>query len=403
MPHEIRIPRLGWSMEEGKFIGWLKQPGDQVKVGEPLFELESEKAVQQIESLDSGKLHIPSDSPAADGVVPVGALLGYLLLPGEAIPDSGQPSKHESIIHAQATPSETITDRHASVETGWGETGNPVASPRARRLAAEIGVDWKTLKGTGRDGRICEADVRLAWDLVGKESTTKNHILSPRRKAIGDRLRLSRERSIPVTLTTVADATNLVALREQFKAAGARVIPSYTDIVACVVALAMKRHPQIAVRWDRDHHSLIPIADDAFHIGIAVDTPEGLLVPVVRDVARKSLLAVAQESTEVIALARGGRLSSEAMQGGAMTITNLGAWGIDAFTPIINEPEIAILGLGAIRRELVVLPEDRTVPRQRITLSLTFDHAAIDGVPAAAFLRDVAGAIENAAAHLLGG
>ncbi|HUQ70775.1 MAG TPA: dihydrolipoamide acetyltransferase family protein [Planctomycetaceae bacterium] len=394
MPHEIRIPRLGWSMEEGTFVGWLKPPGADVAVGEPLFELEGEKALQEIESVDAGTLYVPPDAPSPGSTIHVGALLGYLLAPGEAIPSASSPA---------VAPPEVVTERTlvspglASSPTA-GPSDHPIATPRAKRVAAELGVDWNTLSGTGRDGRIRESDVRADAPAVDR-STVKP--LSARRKAIADRLRLSRERTIPVTLTTVADATSLVALRDQFKSAQALVVPAYTDLVACLAARVLKRHPAMAVRWQSDYQSLIPISGDQFHIGIAVDTADGLLVPIVRDVLRKPLLQVAQESKTLVDRARTSRLTTAEMQEGVLTITNLGAYGIDAFTPIINAPEIAVLGLGAIRREPVVLPDDRIVPRQRMTLSLTFDHAAVDGAPAAAFLKDIAGAIENAAAHLL--
>jgi pyruvate dehydrogenase E2 component (dihydrolipoamide acetyltransferase) len=193
-----------------------------------------------------------------------------------------------------------------------------------------------------------------------------------------------------------------VTLRAQFKSQAGGVVPAYTDLVACLAARVLRQHPALCVRWMPDHDALIPVAEEAIDIGIAVDTREGLVVPVLRDVARASVLAVAQASYGQIDRARDGRLTAEEMHGGVLTITNLGAYGIDAYTPVINDPEIAILGLGAIRREPVVLSDDRIVPQDRITLSLTFDHAAVDGTPAAAFLRDIAAAIAVPAVLLMG-
>lgn len=157
----------------------------------------------------------------------------------------------------------------------------------------------------------------------------------------------------------------------------------------------------MAVVWDTQHKGLIPVPHDQIHIGIAVDTPDGLLVPVVQQVGLKSLQTVTQESRKLIEQARTGRLPKTAMQGGVFTITNLGSYGIEAFTPIINLPEIAILGLGAIRREPVVMPDGQIMARDRITLSLSFDHAAVDGAPAASFLRDIAAAMADPAAYIL--
>lgn len=399
--NEIRIPRLGWSMEEGVFVGWLKKDGEQVAIGEPLFELEGEKAAQEIESVDAGRLHIAPNGPSAGDEVQVGALLGYLLAPGEVAPtNTDRPCALQDV-------EQTVAFLNQSSGVRSKETHEHVATPRAKRVAAEVGVDWQTLSGTGRDGRVRESDVRAAdvsraIATSAPARTATNSGLSPRRKAIAERLRVSRERTIPVTLTSMANATNIVALRDQFKVTNSKLIPAFTDIVACLVARVVQRHPRLAVRWQDDAagRTLIPVGDE-ISIGIAVDTPDGLLVPVVKEAARRSLLRVAEESRALIERARSGRLTAAEMHGAVISLSNLGAQGIDGFTPIINYPEIAILGLGAIRREAVVLDDDRIVPQLRMTLSLTFDHAALDGAPAAAFLHDVAEAIENPAAYLL--
>jgi pyruvate dehydrogenase E2 component (dihydrolipoamide acetyltransferase) len=456
MAHAIRVPRLGWSMEEGILVRWLKQPGEQVAVGEPLYELEGEKALQEIGSLDAGILYLPADAPAPGTTVLVGALLGYLLAPGEAPPvaGAGNDDKHDNAAATAPTPktekppkpnimpaagpaarrmarklgkAAEAADSAAvkSVSSGRtvavpatngssqakklqpaAHTTTAVASPRARRVAAELGVDWTTLAGTGRDGRIREMDVR---DAAASGATPPapqvqagENVLTPRRKAIAQRLRQSRDATVPVTLTTTADVTNLVALRAQFKAAAAGVTPAYTDLVASLVARVLRRHPRLAVRWSNDQSQLFSVSEDELHVGIAVDTPDGLLVPVVRDILRKSLVAIAEESRELADKARAGRLTAGEMQAAVITVSNLGAYGIDAFTPVINFPEITILGLGAVRREPVVIEKDQIVIRERMVLSLTFDHAAVDGAPAAAFLADIAAALANPAAHLLG-
>lgn len=441
MPYEIRIPRLGWSMEEGVFVGWLKQPGETVAVGEALFELESDKALQQIESLDAGTLFVPADAPVTGATVAVGTLLGYLLAEGESRPSAPRPKspngpadENQSSVavasrSAPAGPAARRLARALHVDlasvVGSGKHGritcedvegfaganraSPrtdarpstvrcVATPRARRVAAELAIDWRSLRGTGRGGRIRESDVRSAaaqaTDFRAPDGT-RPRPLSPRRKAIVDRLRLSRQRTIPVTLTATADATNLVAFRERCRSSGKDVVPAYTDIVAKLVAETLLRHPQMAVRWDASGAELIAIEPEAVHVAVAVDTPDGLLAPVVRDVASKSVFAIAHESQALIDRARRGRLAAAEMQGGAITITNLGRYRIDAFTPVINYPEIAILGLGAIRTMPMATRDGRIEPRQGITLSLTFDHAAVDGAPAAAFLHDVAVALEG--------
>ncbi|MBL8849472.1 MAG: 2-oxo acid dehydrogenase subunit E2 [Planctomycetaceae bacterium] len=467
MAAPITIPRLGWSMEEGTFVGWLKQSGDSVAVGDPLFELEGEKALQEIESVDAGTLYISPDAPQPGSVVAVGSLLGYLLAPGEAPPATregeapAEPHGAEGVASCLPPPAGPSVRRLArelgvsldqltaggsmtkitaddvvarAMQRGTAHAGgslrsnpathpgnwdavweSPAASPRARRVAAELGVDWTRLRGSGRGGRVREADVRAAAESGVQASSLRIHSplpseaerlagaisLSPRRKAIIAHLRRTQTLAIPVTLTTTADATHLVALRAQFKSHGG-LVPAYTDLIACLAARVLRQHPALCVRWTPDHNALVPVADDAIDIGIAVDTQDGLIVPVVRDVARASLLAVADSSRKLIDTARDGRLTKGDMQGAVLTISNLGAYGIEAFTPVINDPEIAILGLGAIRREPVVLSDDRIVPQDRITLSLTFDHAAVDGAPAAAFLRDVAAAVAAPAVLLMG-
>jgi pyruvate dehydrogenase E2 component (dihydrolipoamide acetyltransferase) len=452
MPYEIRVPRLGWSMEEGTFVRWLKQSGEAVAVGDLLFEIEGDKAVQEIESVDAGVLYVPEDAPQPGSVVLVGALLGYVLAPGELPPATPQdrsgppiaaptpPANGDSAAAPAAGPAVRRLARKLGVDLGdvlpTGKSGRisrsdvelyaeaqqlaagvvrqqsparlvpstarAIATPRAKRVAGELGIDWTGLQGTGRDGRIREADVLRARrePIIASTPSQPAGRLSPRRKAIAQRLRAARDHVVPVTLTTVADATNLGALREQFKSHPSGIVPTYADLVACLVARVLMRHPELAVVWSEDHGALLPMTG-AIHVGIAVDTPAGLLVPVLRDVLARPLASIALESRELIERARAGRLKSADVDGGAITISNLGAYGIDAFTPVINPPQIAILGLGAIRREPVVLADDRIAPRDRVTLSLTFDHAAVDGAPAAAFLRDVVGALENAAAWLL--
>jgi len=417
MANEVRIPRLGWSMEEGTFVGWLKQDGERVQVGDALYELEGEKATQDIEAIDAGILRIPPDAPQPGTVLPVGALLAYVLADGEAPPWLSEPAttnatrvgdaKRGTPLQQTSPPPPVAVARIAVTHHADSQPlAAKKASPRARRVARELGIDWTTLDGTGRHGRIRESDVRRKADQHGdKPSTPRPSIqrFSSRRKTIADRMRISRERTVPITLTTIADATNLVGLRNQFKALSQTApAPTYADIVACVAADVLKRHPQLAARWQDDDTLILP-TDDRFDIGIAVDTPDGLLVPVVRDVGRLPLAEVAAQSRDLIDRARAGRLTAAEMQGGMFTITNLGAYGIDAFTPVINYPEVAILGLGAIRREAVVLPDGTVSPRDRIRLSLTFDHRALDGAPAAAYLQDLATALENPAALLLRG
>jgi pyruvate dehydrogenase E2 component (dihydrolipoamide acetyltransferase) len=205
----------------------------------------------------------------------------------------------------------------------------------------------------------------------------------------------SRQTTAPVTLTSQVDATNLVALRERLKAAGGEPVPSYTDLFVKLAAVALRKHPQLAARWT-DAGLVLP---DRIDIGFAVDTDAGLLVPVIRDVPALSLADLAARSRELIDRARAGTLTGADLQGGCFTVTNLGAFGIDAFTPIINPPQSAVLGVGRIARQ-PVMDGDRVVGRDMVWLSLTFDHRVVDGAPAARFVQTLTQCIANPGEHL---
>jgi pyruvate dehydrogenase E2 component (dihydrolipoamide acetyltransferase) len=379
----ITIPRLGWNMEEGSFGGWLKRDGDPVRPGEPLFALESEKATEEVEGLDAGFLRIPPDGPNAGDKLTVGTVIGYVVAAAdEPIPRSGAPAAVAPAPAASArAPAPTSRERERPEQ--------PHSSPRARRAACELGIDWTKLDGTGKTGRIRERDVRAA----GGTSDPGGSLvpITPIRRTIAARLLESHRATVPVTLTTTADATNLVHLRTRFKATGGAA-PSYTDFLVKLAAGALAKHPLLAGRWTDDGIRL----PRAIHIGIAVDTNAGLLVPVVRDVPSLALRELAATTSALIERARGGRLAAADMQGGCFTITNLGAYGIDEFTPVINPPESAVLGVGRIAKRPAVFG-DAVVPRDQVTLSLTFDHRVVDGAPAARLLQTIAQAVEDPA------
>ncbi|MDX1979760.1 MAG: dihydrolipoamide acetyltransferase family protein [Bryobacteraceae bacterium] len=355
MAIEITIPRLGWSMEEGTFAAWLKNGGETVEAGEPLFSVESDKVTMDVESLDGGVLYLPPGTAQPGEIVKVGQVVGYLLAAGEPVP------------------------------------GEAVAvTPRARRVAAEQGVDVTSLRGSGKGGRIREQDVR------GAVAAAKP--VSPTRRAIAKRMMESQAQTAPVTLTRRVDASRLVALRNRWKLAlGESPAPSYTDLVAKLVGIALGSHPALAGRWDGDQIVL----PEAIHVGIAVDTRHGLVAPVIRNVAEGGLLELAARSRALIAAAHRRELRAEDLEGSVFTISNLGNFGVEFFTPIINFPETAVLGMGTIRWEPVVLNSGQIVARELLPLSLTFDHRVVDGAPAARFLGDVAALIEEppAAVH----
>ena len=386
----ITVPRLGWNMEEGVFLGWLKAQGEPVRAGESLFTLESEKATEDIEGFDDGVLHISVDGPQKGDVVAVGVVIGFVLQSGEPIPVSGDRKQETGGRKQGAGGSSQETEvtkqraEHNSLIPGpypLTPDASPASSPRARRAAAKLGIDWRHVTGTGQTGRIRERDV-----LAVAPSATP---LGSTRRVIAERMLTSHRSTAPVTLTTTIDATNLVNLREQWKAGG-DLVPSYIDLFVQSTAVALVQHPALNSRWENDRI----VSPDGVHIGIAVDTDAGLLVPVIRDVPKLSLKDLSMRSRDLIDRARQRKLSASELQGGTFTVTSLGAFGIDAFTPIINYPECAILGIGRIRR-CPVVREDQIVIRDQMTLSLTFDHRITDGAPAARFLQTLSATIEN--------
>ncbi|MFZ4656480.1 MAG: 2-oxo acid dehydrogenase subunit E2, partial [Caldilineaceae bacterium] len=339
-------------------------------------------------------------------------------------------------------------------------------SPRARRVASELGVDWTGLTGSGSTGRIVERDIRAAAALAATKAVeqppaepeekvratpiavrmaqeagidlaelaaqkpgaridradveaaiaartitssappattppaTETIPVTNIRRLIAQRMLESAQGTASVTLTTQVDATALVKLREELKAAFAPrgyAVPSYNDLFAKLTAVALQEHPLLNARWQGDEIVL----NKAVHMGIAVDTPEGLLVPVVRNVHSQNLREIAAQSKALIEKALARKLSAAELQDGTFTITNLGIYNIDAFTPIINPPQCAILGIGRIVKKPAVVGE-KIKARDMVALSLTFDHRIVDGAPAARFLDLVRQLIQTPVLWLAG-
>lgn len=437
MPIEIIVPRLGWSMDEGTFGEWLKQGGELINVGDMLFVLEGEKASQEIESFDSGILHIPADGPRAGDTVAVGQLLGYLLAKGEAIPLRGelpsvaQPTR-TTTDHASSTrvagPAARRRARELGIDLNSPQTIDPTGrvravdlrapaattqrgnsrlavTPRARRKARELGVDSSRVAGSGRNGRVRERDVMafvrqtrpVAMAAAAPVASGTQQPVSKIRRMIAQRMLAGVHHTAPVTLTTKIDATQLLAYRERLKAERADGdIPSYNDILAKLVAAALPDCPELNACWRNEGVFLY----DQINIAIAVDTESGLVAPVINNVATLSLDEIASQSRMLAERARAGTLSQSQLQGGTFTITNLGMFDIDFFTPIINLPQAAILGIGRIAREPVVVG-DEVVPGYQLGLSLTFDHRILDGGPAARWLQRLTKLIQQPEQYLL--
>ncbi len=411
MPFEVVMPRLGWNMEKGILVKWNKKDGELVQVGDILFVVEADKATQEVEALESGVLYVPPDSPPPGSEMPVGTLLGYLLEPGEKAP----------VVSPKAFPPPTavplpppIPERPAPSTVPARPTGPlPHISPRARRVAGELGVDWALLQGSGRTGRIVERDIRRAV-VAAPVMPVKTEVPAPEsdaakrgvplpltqvRRLTAERMAASAHTVAAVTLTTEVDATELVRLRKQLQNDPEEGVPSYNDLLTKLLGYALVEHPYMNVRLEVD----AIVQYSTVNVGIAVDSERGLIVPVLRDVQTKPLLQIVRESAELIDAARTGRIDPADLRGGTITITNLGMYDIDAFTPIINLPECAILGVGRILPKQMVIDADagRVAIRHMMFLSLTFDHRLVDGAPAARFLQRIKQYIEQPFLSLL--
>lgn len=437
MAIEIVMPKLGWTMEEGILDEWIKQDGDEVAPGDIIFVVESDKALQEIEAFDGGILRIAPDAPPVGSTVKIGEVLAYLVQPDEAPPFTSTAAN--AIGDSSAAPAIDVANDAATPPAAKpvrrSRRGGPAISPRAKRIALELGVDWSALTGSGSSGRIIERDIRAQANMIATaeadinitpvarrvaqeagisldelgahypgERVTRADVeklaaqqtaskpaqrqaLSRIRQVTRDRMVESMRTTAPVTLTSEVDATELVQMRRKLKADGSDIVPSFTDLLAKLVAAALAEHPTLNATIDGDELLL----HRAINIGIAVDSERGLLAPVIRDADRLSLLELASISADLIKRTRDGAISAEELQGGTVTITNLGMYEIDAFTPIINLPQSAILGAGRVAPKQVVVDADaeRLAIRQMMSLSLTFDHRAVDGAPAARFLQRV--------------
>lgn len=380
MATKIIMPKLGMAMTEGAVVKWIKRDGETVNKGEPLVVVMSKKISYQVEAPASGIVrHIVREKETC----PVGAVIGYILEPGEEMPEIAPPSPPP--VEKVAAPAPTPAPAPASPLP----EAQPfiLASPAARRLAQEHGIDLSRVKGTGPGGRISERDVLAYLESLKAAPTERSIPFIGMRQAIAQRMVESLQTMAQVTLMTEADVTELVRLRERLRK---RLEVSYTDLIIKAVAVALREHPQLNATLVGEEIRLLP----EIHIGIAVALEDGLIVPVIRDADKKSLEEIARETKHLAEAARAGTITVDEVTGSTFTITNLGMYDIDGFTPIINPPECAILGVGRIVEKPAVYGGE-IVKRSMMTLSLTFDHRLVDGAPAAAFLQRVKELLET--------
>lgn len=395
---EIIMPKMGDAMTEGKVVRWYKKAGDAVKKGEPVLEIETDKVNLDLEAEQDGTV---GEISADEGqMVPVGGRLATILGAGEKAPAPSEPQrratdKKDSVKHTTGEYAEAIEtkgprkDKSAPPETTAAERpphsteGRQRSSPLARRMARELGVDLSGVKGSGPGGRIVARDIGESKAPAAPQE--QSIPLSAMRRTIAKRLSESIGPIPHFFLTADYDVTNLLSLRGQIEEK-----TSLNDFVVRAVALALRKHPNVNASWGEEaitQHGEI-------HVGIAVSTPEGLITPVVRNADRKTVLQIAQEVRALAEKAKNRKLMPNEYQGSTFTISNLGAWGIEEFTAIINPPNVAILAVGAAEARAVVV-ERQTVVRDRMKVTMSCDHRVVDGAAGAEFLRTLRQYIEQ--------
>ena len=422
MAFEVMVPRLGWSMESGVFGQWLKQDGEAVAVGEPVFSIEGEKAIEEVESEDGGVLHIRPGVAEPGVELTVGTVIGWLLVEGEPVPEAPPDPAAKAVAERAPKPEEaasgpTPAAAVVTVAAPRGERSDSriASSPRARRVARELGVDWRLASGSGKGGRIRERDVRALAARRGADGVAPAAAaplpdlgtwgpvemvpLSAARRQAAERLTTVAQTVPMATQLGTADVTRLEALRERYgsRARDAGGTLTMAAMLAKVAASALKVFPQCNGSIDLAAGRLV--RRGYCHVGIAVDTEHGTSFPVLRDADRKNMLQLSVEIAGLAARARAGTLEPAETQGGCMSIYEPGGGagaGIGHFTPPVNAPEAAILGVSPAQREPVLNEDAGTVVhRLRMPLSLTYDNRVIDGTDGMRFLRWIIDALEE--------
>ncbi|MGD0018834.1 MAG: dihydrolipoamide acetyltransferase family protein [Candidatus Limnocylindrales bacterium] len=417
MAHPILMPKPGQMTEECVLVAWHKREGDAVKKGDVLFEIETDKSNMDVEAFEEGVL---LKRVVEEGqTVPVNAVCAYVGEPGEAVPDApavaaARVAKSPAApVAAPAAPLPAATTTAAPSRVD--EPGRLRISPRASRLAADSGIDLRTISGTGPEGRITERDVRAALEAAsaaaaatvaapavapvsllpappapsGDADDAGPRQMSRMRRVIAERLTLSTTTVPQFTVTIAVDMTRLLALRTELKAAGDAL--TVTDFIVSAVAQTLVEFPDVNSRtdgvsvWPRRH----------VHVGVAVALPDGLVVPVIRDADRRSLDDLHAQAAALAEGARNGSLSPDDMTGSTFTISNLGMFGVDEFSAIINPGESAILAVSSIVPTPIAVGDGIGI-RQMMKLTLTADHRLVDGELAARFLNALRRRLQDA-------
>jgi len=397
MANEVKLPRLGQGMEAGTVTKWLKSEGDRVEKGEPLFEVDTDKVTQEVESDFAGVL---LKIALAEGEAPVGQTIAYIGEAGEEVAAAEAPAKEEAPKEEPKPQAEPERQQPRSTSQVAGSNGRIKASPLARRLARERGIDIASLQGTGPEGRIVAKDVEGAQPAAPAAAAAvpsgevEQIPLTKIRKTIARRLTAAWEAPV-FQLTVSADMTRANEVVARVRELDPDVRVTVTDLLTKVCAMALMRHRDVNVQYTDDALLKFPTAN----VGIAVAAPQGLVVPVVQSAERRSLAEIAQARGEIVGRARENKLTQQDMDGGTFTISNLGMFGIEQFVAVINPPQAAILAVGATI-DTPVARDGAVEIRPMLTMTLTVDHRAVDGAEGADFLRTVKQFLEEPALAL---
>ena len=409
MATEIKMPQLGLTMEEGTVERWLKAEGDAVKTGEPLLEITTDKLTNEVEAEADGILLKIVAPEGTD--VPVQGLLGYIGQPGEQVGKTAPAALAETSAAPAAAPAAPAETAAPAVR------GKKIRiSPLARKIARQMGVDTAAVTGTGPNGRIIKRDILAAAESASKTAPAAQKSVAPAaassgtafpvknlelmegdtvekltgmRKVVAQRMYASAVEIPTVTQTVKVDVTALLAFRKELKEAGHSF--SVNDFVLKAVAKALRKHPEILVSLDGEQI----IRRAHVNLGMAVALEAGLIVPVIRDADLLSLETLSARARDLAERARSNQLGADEYKGSTFTVSNLGMFGVESFTPIINQPDAAILGVNCTEDELVMEDDGTIAKHQVLRISLTFDHRLLDGAVAAKFEMTVRDLLEH--------
>jgi pyruvate dehydrogenase E2 component (dihydrolipoamide acetyltransferase) len=443
MATKVFMEALSPTMEEGKLVKWLKNEGDPVKSGDPIGEVETDKAIMELVARGDGVLRrrLINEGDSA----PVGTLVGVIAAADENIdalvagagapaPAAGAPAPEQVIANANETAGASSVPRRGDDAQGEASTppqqkvaatpapapapaapapparseGPTRSSPLARRLASEKGLDLGSVQGSGPNGRIIKRDIEAAAQggaqaaapraaatagsapIVSREGDYQDVPLTSIRKIIAKRLGESIGPIPTFYLTSEIDLTRVMEMRTAMVELGDEFKVSVNDILLKAIAVALSQHPEVNAHWNGDHIRYF----NRVHLGMAVATDDGLIVPVIWDADRKRMSEISREAKELAKRARERKLRPEEFQGSTFSVSNLGMFGIDQFTAIINPPEAAIIAIGSGEDKLVVI-DGEAVVRKRIRLTMSCDHRIIDGAVGAKFLQTLRRLVEN--------